>query len=99
MENEQIVVFLSEFKKDITHIKERLDEKIKVYDEHVFVTFPALESRLQLLEFSRVKTLEDAISALKKAEWQRLLFSSVIGGVVGSRMPDAISIIIKFFFG
>lgn len=71
-------------KNDLAYIRRSLDEKGKKIDDHIE------EAEAEGGIRDRVRILEDAVSALKKAEWTRLIVASVIGGLFARLAPDMI---------
>ena len=45
----------------------------------------------------RLIIMEQDISALKKAEWTRVIVAGVIGGLIGNLSPDLVNALLKIF--
>ena len=46
----------------------------------------------------RLLVIEGEVSALKKAEWTRLIIAGLIGGLLGKLTPDLFSFLVKSVF-
>ena len=46
----------------------------------------------------RLIVIEQEVNSLKRAEWTRVVFAGVIGGLIGKLTPDLINFLIKCVF-
>jgi hypothetical protein len=89
--HQELEVNVAIIKNDISYIREKVCNHIREGEEK-----GGYRDRLLVAE-KDISSLAREISALKRAEWTRVLVAGAIGGMIGNLTPNAINGILKLF--
>ena len=90
MKNIETCEYHTELASDIAVIKNSIQNIEKSFSKHID------DAEKQGGYRDRLSSLEQVVSALKKAMWCRVGIAGLIGGLIGSGSADAINVVLKW---